>query len=716
MNSMNGYYMGSIFIGLSLVFSIFTLFSFSEVSAEEVISVNANGYKNTIIVELENDSESKVKTVRMWPGGEITFESFKSEPGWAGGKYSDGKLIIFTATNTLNSGESVKFGLVTNEKVDGINWKVLDQSNNEIDAGKTAIQAISEIKSSLDEETSKQIQQDKETGDDLYGTKKFVPDKIRVGSDVRLIGNGFSPEKQLQLYLNDNTLKSVKTDEQGNFLTTLSIPDTTNSGVNEFIIRDDFGNIQSTNINIDDAKNRFLKTTKFEVSDIPGQISFDETLTISGMAYPQSAVMINIENEDRVLEKVRVVTTNSKGEWIFEEMIDRNNSVGSKYFIFKNNLDKTTKSLSIKTGSLIDISTSGVKYDSGETASVIGVTEPNKSTTIWIKDNNKKIIHYDVFTSPPNGEINYEFAINERFSTGTYSVIMKQDDVGDAAIFGVNQYPSPTIITLMDKTNFPLHSKAVLNILGPQSTKVTITVVDSNDNIKSTDSVVTSSLGKNKVSVDLMGYDTGVYRAVASTANIQDSVKFSVGLESGSGEITLISTQSNYSLGNSILILGNTGNNARLTVTLYDPSGNASSKTDIFSDSSGNFSTEDIGIPYNGELGVWKITAHSRLDSKSIDINVSVPTEMGLLLQLEKTEFKTNETIIIKGIAQSDASRLQVNVTDDEGESIASLETPITSDGTFSLPWKIPTGIDTGVYTITINDFENTSSTEILIQ
>ena len=123
------YSIGGILASLFLVFSVFTLFSITEVNAEEEISVTVSGYENTIIAEFENNSESKIKTVRMWAGGEITLESFKSEPGWGGGKYSDGKLIIFTATNTLNPGESVKFGLVTSQKVDGINWKVLDQNN-----------------------------------------------------------------------------------------------------------------------------------------------------------------------------------------------------------------------------------------------------------------------------------------------------------------------------------------------------------------------------------------------------------------------------------------------------------------------------------------------------------------------------------------------------------------------------------------------------------
>ncbi len=167
---MKKYLVGGVFASLLLVFSIFTLLSISEVNAEEVISVNADGYQNTIIIEFENDGTSKIKTVRMWVSGEVTFTSFKSEPGWGGGKYSNDQMVIFTATNTLKTGESVKFGLITSEKVNGINWKALDRDGQIIDSGKISIQEISHTTSSYAEETDQEIDEFKEVGSALYGT------------------------------------------------------------------------------------------------------------------------------------------------------------------------------------------------------------------------------------------------------------------------------------------------------------------------------------------------------------------------------------------------------------------------------------------------------------------------------------------------------------------------------------------------------------------
>jgi hypothetical protein len=707
--------MGGILTSLLLVFCVFTLLSISEVSAEDVISVNAESYQNTIIIEFKNDGTSKIKTVKIWLGGDATFKSFKTEPGWGGGEYSDGKMLIFTATNTLNLGESVKFGFTTNEKIDGINWKTLDQNEQQIDTRKTPIQEISHTDSNYAIEESESIDDLKDTGSTLYGSKKFIPENIRVGSDVRLVGNGFGSEKNLQIYLDSTMIKSVKTDIEGNFLTTISIPDTQKIGTSEFIIKNESGDFQSSNIKIEEQKNRFLRTTQFEINDITEEVTYDQVLTVSGNAYPKSAIILKFENIDEGLEKIRVITSDSNGVWVFEETINRTESIGEKYLVFQNNQYKTTKNLTIKSDFTIEISTTAKRYNAGETVSITGNSEPNKNTIIWIKDQNKKIIFYDVFTTNADGSLNYELVTDTTFSDGTYTVIVKQEDGSDATLFGISQYPTKNLVVLMDKTNFALNSKAILSVVGPPSAKLSITILDSNDNIKITDSMTLSSVGKNKYTVDLDDISSGVYRAVISSTNIQDSTKFSVGLEQGSGDISLVTTQTNYTPGDSVLVIGKTGSNARLTITLFEPSGKVSSQFETFSDGAGNFSTESIGIPYNAILGDWKITAQSRLDSNSIDIKVNIPTNLGITLQIEESEFSIGNVVIIKGIALSDSNRLYMKITDQSDQVIITLETPITSDNTFSLPWTIPNGFDAGTYIINVHDSVNSAEFEILV-
>ena len=86
-----------------------------------------------------------------------------------------------------------------------------------------------------------------------------------------------------------------------------------------------------------------------------------------------------------------------------------------------------------------------------------------------------------------------------------------------------------------------------------------------------------------------------------------------------------------------------------------------------------------------------------------------------ITLQIEKSEFNVGDNVIIKGIAVSDSSRLYVKITDQNDQVVASLETPITNDNTFTLPWTIPSYFDAGTYTITVNDSVNVDSFEIVI-
>ena len=55
-----------------------------------------------------------------------------------------------------------------------------------------------------------------------------------------------------------------------------------------------------------------------------------------------------------------------------------------------------------------------------------------------------------------------------------------------------------------------------------------------------------------------------------------------------------------------------------------------------------------------------------------------------------------------------------IKIVSQDGMAVE-LSTPLTS-GTFSVPWTIPAGLDTGTYTITVSDNENSSSFEIFVQ
>jgi len=627
MNYMKVRSKGSFFIAMLLILSFFTSFAILEGNAVGNISVNAKGFENTIIIEFKNGEQNtaKIKTVNIWLASGDSFKSFKTESGWNGKTYGSGQGLTFSTSDLLNPGESVKFGAITDKKIDAINWKLIDENENEIGPAKTEIVEISQTpiiiaNQNVEEENVQQ------TGDNLYGTKKFIPENLRTDANMRLVGSGFSSEQTHQFYLNDEFLKSTKSDSQGNFITTIRIPDTVDVGLNKFKIVNEIGNSQISSVIINEQKNRLIKAgqviQEFKITDIPQSVILDETLSISGVGQPTSPVMITMKNED-VIETIQVVDVGVNGEWNFQRLVNADDDLGDSTIIIRNEFNNISNTVSFVTSELFTISVFTATTDSGDVFILTGAAQPNKDLALSIKNPADDIIRFDILKIGESGEIKYEFPRSESSTDGTYVLRATQDDKTQVSLFTLGTTSYDRVVVYLEKMNFKSNSKAKVTVLGPASTELTLNVFDPGDNRKFTESIKTNSIGTTTFDLDLMGYSSGVYKAVVSNPTYQDTAKFSVGLSSGSGAITFSSTQPDYYPGESILIIGNTGANSILNISLIDPNGETINKIEIFTDKEGGFTTEMLGIPSNAESGIWQIQAQSGLDHKEMEITVS---------------------------------------------------------------------------------------------
>jgi len=148
-------------------------------------------------------------------------------------------------------------------------------------------------------------------------------------------------------------------------------------------------------------------------------------------------------------------------------------------------------------------------------------------------------------------------------------------------------------------------------------------VTDQSGNEKISTTVTTSVDGHARALLNLNDLSSGVYTTIVLKGNLQDKTKFSVGLTTGSGAITLSATKEVYSPGERILIIGKTGANSILFVDLIDPQNNVIRTAEIFSDKNGQFVSGMFRIPIDGEDGVWKIEVSSRLDHATTEFTVS---------------------------------------------------------------------------------------------
>ena len=639
MNYMKVRSKGSFFIAMLLILSFFTSFAILEVNAlclkdssgtctgfEVDIPVSAKGFENTIIMEFKNGEQNtiKIKTINIWLAKGNSFQVVKQELGWNSKPYGDGQGLTFSTSEVLNPGESMKFGVVTAKKVNAINWKVIDENQNQIGPEKTKIVEISQTPIIV-ESTYVEVDNVQQTGDILYGTKKFIPDNLRTGSNMRLVGNGFSSEQTLQFYLNDEFLKSTESDAQGNFITTIKIPDSIGTGISKFKIVDELGSSQISSVKINEQQNRLIKEgqviQEFKINNMPESVTLDNILSISGVGHPSKPVLITIKNED-VIETIQVVNIGVNGEWNFQKPITTDDELGDRTIIIRNDFNETSRNVSIVTGQLFTISVFTATTDLGDVFVLTGTALPNEDLSLLIKNPDDDTIRFDVLKIDESGEIKYEFP-NSEYEDGTYVLKATQNNVTQVSLFTLGTTSYDRVVVYLEKMNFKANSTSKLTILGPPSTNLTLNIFDPSDNRKFTESIKTNSIGTKTFEFDLTGYSSGVYKAVVSNPTYQDTAKFSVGLSAGSGAINFSSTQTDYSPGESILIIGNTGANSLLNILLIDPSGEIIYKGEIFTDKEGGFTTEMLGIPSNAESGIWQIQAQSGLDHKEMEITVS---------------------------------------------------------------------------------------------
>ncbi len=107
----------------------------SSFSVDEIM-VKSKFFEKSTIIEFTNEGKEEVNSIRIWLGSDYNFESFKTEMGWLGEKTPQG-VIIFTSSEPIKPGESVKFGVKTNESNPGINWKALDKKGEQMGVGKS---------------------------------------------------------------------------------------------------------------------------------------------------------------------------------------------------------------------------------------------------------------------------------------------------------------------------------------------------------------------------------------------------------------------------------------------------------------------------------------------------------------------------------------------------------------------------------------------------
>jgi len=704
-----------IFLSVVLLFSITLIIIPSNAYAEE-INVKSFAFEETTIIELTNDSDEGVNTFRIWLGSDFSFKSFKTENGWVGEKTPQG-VIVFTSSETIKPGESVKFGVKTDKAKPGINWKALDKGDKQMGIGKVLPGELPDVI-----QNTKPKSENTGAGISTESIFRIVPEKPNVGSSIRVTGDKFAAYQEFDFYIDSNIdskkIGSFETDRNGHFMTTMKIPEDQKADRADFKIKDKDGEEKAISLRIGEIENRIPESQniKLAIKGIPDVVYRGDFLEIFGTGEPGSAITAKILTPEGEIINSRTAEIDTKGNWKLSEpiIIALDIPFGKYSATITDGRESIQKQWTIKSDKVIIIVPSNLKFDPGEIMKFNGTALPNKPIEMVLEDPLGKEILTDIIQTDDSGFVEFEFPTDQSSLKGTYTLIATQEKEKEFIFAGLGQLPTIPVNLEFDKLSYKAGEAAKITLTGKGSEIISLLIIDPSDKPKGDSvSITLQPDGRGTYSLDLVGYSSGVYTAVISKGSTQSTEVFAVGLQTGSGDIKIQTTKFDYLPGDSILILGDTSPNSLLTVTMIDPDGNEVKVKEIFSDKNGKISESSFRVPTEAEPGTWIINTKSGSNFAIAEIVVLATLVEGIQVSVEEVidpqlaHLGKQMKIKVIGAQQS----VQIEIIAEDGEIIDKLTIIASPAGDINTPWIVPPETEPGIYTVKVVDAFDSAET-----
>ncbi|MSS86683.1 MAG: biofilm-associated protein [Nitrosopumilus sp.] len=690
----------------------------SNVYAQE-LDVKSIGLDETSLITLTNNSSEDVKTFRIWLQEDFNFKSFKTEKGWIGEKNPQG-VIIFTSSESIKMGQSVKFGIKADKQNAIINWKGLNQNNEVIKTGLVKSDNLPIV-------TQNQIINEKfeNTGNTilLESTFKVIPDKPNPGSTIRLVGENFGASQKFSFYIDAQKITDFATDENGEFITTGVIPNLEKEQRVDFKIIGYDQAETKISIKLGNGDNRISETEniKLTMEEIDNSIKRGEILNINGKGTAGKSVIVKIVNSEKNTIITKTTQIDSTGNW---ELLDSisipfDAVLGEYSILLEDGNYNVLKKIDVVTNKIILINPTKIMFEPGELMKFNGTAIPNSSLELILEDNlgNEKIS--DVIQVQSSGFIEFEYqSIENDDNEGTWTLIAIQNGIKEFTYVGHGQLPTKPLNMSFDKTNYQKTEYAVIDVIGNPLDKLTLIIITPSGAVKDESIVIElNNNGRGSHKLDLSSYPSGIYSAVMKKNNLQSNEKFSVGLQIGSGQIDAKTTQDEYTFGERILLIGKSKPNMLMTGKLIDPDGIEIKKIEIISDMEGTFKEEKFKIPSDAKTGSWKIEITSGSSLDKIQFQVVSTGQDGISIKAVKEKQIQGYTQNVKiSIISSQKIPMFIEIINEQNELVQKMKCITTKESKCETFWALSKDTLPGMYTIKVYDPINSSQIVFLLE
>ena len=698
-----------ILLSTVILFSVSLILIPSNGYAEE-INVKSMGIEKTSIITFTNDGAKDVKIFRIWLSQDANFESFKTEKGWIGEKNSQG-VIVFSSSESIKENQSVKFGIKTDKPNPVINWKGLDKTNSVIDTGVISTIKIQKVSQNPNIESNKNTI---DTDGEIFSNSEFriIPDKPNAGSTIRVVGENFGVSQLFDFYIDSSKIGSFETDNNGNFITTMKIPKNISGDRVDFKIKNNQGEEKIVSLRLGDNQNRIekLEDVKITINGIDKVVHRGDNLELFGTASPGSSIILEIKDPNQNTINSRTEKVDSVGNWKLESPINIpfDAKFGKYTVTTSDGKNQNLKYWTIKTDKTILLNPTEIMFDPGSIIKFNGTATPNQLIELVLEDTLGKEMTSDIVDVGESGFLEFEYQTTENDDLeGTWTLIATQNKVKEFIYVGYGEIPSIPVNIEFDKTNYKSSDNAIISLLGKPSEVLKIMIINPSGAIIGEDiEVKLQADGRATYILELGGYGSGIYTAVAQKGNAQSSEKFSVGLQLGSGPIEAQTTQTEYEQGERILLIGSTKANVLLTTALIDPNGVEIKSLEIPSNSDGTFKIEGFKIPSNATFGTWKINVSNGSNIDKSEFEVVSTQKEGITIDVgDIIEIPGFGESIKFGITTSQKTSVSIQVFNQNYNQIGEyLSCTPTAEFKCEILWTFPKDIVPGTYIISVND------------
>ena len=645
-----------------------------------------------------------------------SFLSFKLDNGWQGKKTSS-NTIAFFSSNPIGPGDSTSLNIRTDQQSPDLVWSAFDANNNELGSGEIGAPTITSSSNTGSSNTGSTTPT-QNPGIFSMSSFRLIPSTPSPGFDVRVVGQSFAASTNLDLYVGDQKIDSFSSDSSGNFVVTTTLPQTLQLGNTMFVLKDQADNQKTFSTSINQAP----PSRGGPQVSIPLTLNMNsvyhrgDTGIINGTTDPDNTVTISILDSGGNSLTTFTSKADSNGNYVFSHTIPVDMTLGKYTLVVSDSKNQVKKDFNVVSTHTLSITTSQQKYEPGDMVTINGTSISNELVSLIINDPSGSQIFAKDVNVTANGMISANFTLDTSAIEGTYVITASQGNDQIPLYFGVGVEPAPILTTALNKLNYEVTDKPILSISGPPSSTLNLVIVDPSDKEKFSDTINLGSDGLATYSFNLTSYTPGIYSAVVTRGNDKVVKNFAIGLQIGSGQITMRTIKDTYLPGDNIIILGNSNPNTIIQITLTDPNGIPVKSEQTFTDKTGIFSSFDFRIPSDGSIGTWKLEATSGINHVSLNLNVVSSTVMTIQVDKTPPNYSVGDLVLITGSGAGKESDITIKILGAGNSVINTLNIQSTNAGNYSTDWSIPKDLGIGTYTIQVQAAKMQVSTTITVQ